>query len=226
MSVLSKISATVSALILSAGFASAATINFNTVNNGFTAAPLTFSNGADSVTVTASRVSTSGALQGGRAHLASFAGTSGGLGICSEPFCNTVTGDEIKGILDQHTIDGKNKGELAILDFGSVFVKLLSVTFSYADRNDQFALLDFATNSFTSGLLTGSSFISTYVFADGASGSKFGFGAIDKKSEFKLQSISYDVIPPVSAVPLPAGGLLLISGMAGLAALRRRRQAA
>lgn len=32
------------------------------------------------------------------------------------------------------------------------------------------------------------------------------------------------VVPPVSTVPLPAGGLLLVSGLAGIAGLRRRKK--
>ena len=35
-------------------------------------------------------------------------------------------------------------------------------------------------------------------------------------------TLNYDVLPAPSAVPLPAGGLLLLSGLAGVAGLRRR----
>ncbi len=62
----------------------------------------------------------------------------------------------------------------------------------------------------------------------GVSSSVFGFGAFEGNDDWKLKKITikYDDLPPggggTPVVPLPAGGLLLLGGLAAFAGMRRR----
>lgn len=63
----------------------------------------------------------------------------------------------------------------------------------------------------------------------GATSDAFLIGASGSGSSFRLASLSFDYTPTVtmvSAVPLPASGLALLGGLAGLGALKRRRRSA
>lgn len=71
------------------------------------------------------------------------------------------------------------------------------------------------------GTITNSTLVSSLNFAGIFSALQLVDGSVGKKGRdgFDIDSVS------VAAVPLPAGGLLLLSGLAGIAALRRRKAA-
>lgn len=54
----------------------------------------------------------------------------------------------------------------------------------------------------------------------------FGIGAAGIHDAFKIVSLTAEYVPPPAPVPLPAGGLLLLSAMGGIAAIKRRRKTA
>ena len=66
----------------------------------------------------------------------------------------------------------------------------------------------------------------TVTFADLPSVLSFGIGASGKHDAFKITGLTAEHIEPPAPVPLPAGGLLLLTAMGGIAALKRRRKAA
>lgn len=223
-----KISLLAAALIgLSVGAASAATIDFN-VDNGWTNGTHTFTNGTSSVAVEAF-LYTRDTLPSlyGNPYLASWSG-SGGLGICS----GALDGNAPGGCADDaYQVDGTDANEVAVLNFGSLLVKLTSITFSNVDRDDRYDVFAFAngtgaaaTESDLTKLLPNNCAICTVSDFVIGQGSIFGIGADSANSEFKITSISFDIIP--SAVPLPAAGWLLFAGIGGLAAVRNRKRAA
>jgi hypothetical protein len=215
-----------------AGAASADTVNFN-VSRSWNAAGQTYG----AVHVTGATQNGAGKINTVGNYVASWSGSAGGLGICNATSTSKCTGstDESYG-KDQHTIDGLNKLDIALLNFGALTVAINSVTFAYWDSEDTFAYGVYSALgagqmplSFASGkdTVTNPS-VKTFTFGVGKdfaalTGSIFGFGADSSKDDFKLQSISYTVIPKVDPVPLPAAGLMLIAGLGGLAAMKRRK---
>jgi hypothetical protein len=134
---------------------------------------------------------------------------------------------------DQHYVDGSGRNDVLSFYF-SVPVKILSLTFSYNDSNDNFAFFfdDDKNGNLTNDLvwknrdIPGSSFYGTYTFAAFSPvtyiGRLFGVGAFDDNDEFKLASISVATIP-TSAVPVPGALPLLLSGLAAFGWFGRRR---
>lgn len=227
------IAATFTASLTLACAASATTIDFN-VGKGWNSAGHSYG-ASNEVWVTGATVDNSGKILTNDEFVASWFGTQGGLGICSASNTYKCTGgtSESNG-RDQHTIDGKTKREMALLDFGLSQVEITSVTFAYWDSLDDFDFgtyvskaLGSAPTSFTANVDSGSnSGLKTFSFSAGELvGSLFGFGANHSSDAFKLQSLTYAVIPPVSEVPLPAAGWLLLAGLGGLGAMKRRKAA-
>lgn len=150
-------------------------------------------------------------------------GDNGGLGIYDCRLSNLC--------LDNSLIDGAGPDEFALLDFGDLVVEITSVTFSYWDINDTFAYGVYDDTSvgttpsvYDDDLGGGANNPYTFAFTGGELvGSIIGFGVDSWHDDFRLQSITFDV---VSAVPLPAGGLLILTGLGGLALVRRRRKVA
>ena len=133
--------------------------------------------------------------------------TGYGLGVCSY--------GGSKGCYESHFVDGYGANEFLKFSFDHD-VTIESIKFKdYGDNyfdltlGDGTNLLDRMYNA--SGL---------YQVATDAMGSMFAIGAFWKGSGFKVQSItvSYDT----SEVPLPAAGWLLIAGLGGLVAMKRR----
>ncbi|MDZ4135000.1 MAG: VPLPA-CTERM sorting domain-containing protein [Paracoccaceae bacterium] len=219
--------ATVAAIAFCESTASAATIDFD-VNKDWTNGAHTYTNGVDSVSVEAflyTKIDLPTLF--GNPYLASWSGDAG-LGICS----GSLSSSEATGCaLDDHQVDGADKNEVAVLNFGSLIVKLTSIVFSNVERDDRYDLFAFAngigaaaTESNLTKLLPNNCSICSVSDFFLAQGSIFGIGADSANSEFKIKSISFEVIP--AQVPLPAAGWMLIAGLGGLAAVRNRAKAA
>ena len=124
---------------------------------------------------------------------------------------------------DNPQIDGWDAQEYVLVDFGKT-VELTSVSFSYADADDAFTMLDGAGNIAVQdqsvGVGTGVYEISTYMFTSVIEGSQFYIGADSWMDDFKLYGIS---AVDISEVPVPAALWLMASGLAGLGFIRRRK---
>ena len=203
-----------------AAAAGAATIQFNE-DRGWTNGSLQFSNGHDSVSVSAYEYFnyTAGLLHSGSStHVASVSGPEGGIGAWScnwNHWCSH----------DNPTIDGRHGNEMVVFDFGNRIVELTGVTLSHADGNDYVDVVVYNNGTRrmpTDGFLDvavadySPQFIS---IASLDTGSVFGVGAYSHGSDFRVQAIHFEV------VPLPAAGWLLLAGIGGLAALKRRKKA-
>ena len=162
---------------------------------------------------------------------------SAGLGACSDlsGSCNS----------DNHQVDG-NGDEIIMLSFsdvnGAKSVTLESATFGAVYPNDDFAFGVYSVISQGTGGVpsffdsheglptgTGPLDLASYVFGDpniaAQTSSIFGFGATGYNDDYKLYSVtvSWDVPDDdMSPVPLPAAAWMLMAGVGGLGALKRR----
>lgn len=153
-----------------------------------------------------------------------WAGSSGLLNDGLATLTQNGNGLGVNGRFDLNPsqIDGFPVGSSEFITFTFArAVNLLTVFFRNVDRNDQFDYSinggDFV-NSVTIGTDTNSfdfnrEGVETLVIR--ASGTLFTDGA--GNDDFSIRKIE------VTAVPLPAGGLLLLGALGGLAALRRRK---
>ena len=146
---------------------------------------------------------------------------SAGLGVCSTP--SVVAGSGCATGIGTNTgddnVSGAQGGETLTLDFGQV-VNLSNLSFNSAQHpplTGQVGLnggiLTIVGGMVTSGqaLLSGSQ---VYNFS-------YLFGANSNDNEFYIASAT-----AVSAVPLPAGMLLMLTGFGAFGAVRRRKNAA
>ena len=212
-------------LTLVASAATAAEIRFDTYK-AWTTGTHTYSNGTESVTAEAKNYDATFLTNlSGNPYLGSWSGSSGGIGICSGTL-DSGTGGCAN---DQHKVDGDSGNEIVLLDFGSLVVKLTSITFAYADSYDKFDVFAFANGTGAAAtdfdvdqpMTCGGSVCTQTNFAIDT-GSIFGIGAFFDDSQWKLQAITFDIIP-TTEVPLPAAGWMLLAGLGGLAAAKRRK---
>ena len=147
---------------------------------------------------------------------------AGGLGVCST---GLTAADQCVVPSD----DNIQLGEAVGINFGTG--DLTQVTFNAEGHNDLPLGVSFLYS--TDGAAT---FTEAFTGADGTwntsqalvdgSGIWFGFGGTNA-DQFYLSSATFDGTPPdgnggPSPVPLPAGGLLLLTALAGLGAARKR----
>lgn len=223
-----RTAAVAAALVCAASVASATTINFN-VDQRFTRGVNTYDSTDGSVTVDVDgvRVVSDGTLN--RTHQLwtgswDNGGVNDGLSVYTCTWRNLC--------IDDPSIDGAGFNEMALLNFGDLIVQITSVTFSLWDSNDSFSVgvydstdLGTTPTDYETGLGAGTTVtdgLYTHVFGPGdLVGSIIGFGTESNTSNILLNSITFDII---AAVPLPAGGLLILTALGGLVLLRRRQQ--
>ncbi|WP_299750953.1 VPLPA-CTERM sorting domain-containing protein [uncultured Tateyamaria sp.] len=212
------------ALAFVGSIASATTINFD-VNEYYTSGTNTYTStdGSVDVAVDGVRVNRFGTITNTENYWTSSwdgPGDNGGLGVYDCRWANSC--------LDNSQIDGAGPDEFALLDFGDLIVQITSITFSFWDNDDTFAYGVYENTAVPStpvvyedNLGGGANNPYTFAFGEGELvGSIIGFGVDSWNDNFRLQNITFDL---VSAVPLPAGGLLILTGLGGLALMRRRR---
>lgn len=185
-------------LAIAAGSASAATFNFG----GSSGATSSKSFTVDGITAvaTAFREGPLGFLQ----FVGNVTQNASGLGVSSFP---DTSGD----------IDGFILKDTLVLTFDQL-VSFSLATFGAVDRQDDWDI--YVDNGSGNWVQVANDITDNPFNFNGGTVKRIAFGADGGDDDFRLSSVQ------VSAVPLPAGGWLLIAGIGGLVALRRKRKAA
>jgi hypothetical protein len=128
------------------------------------------------------------------------------------------------GTHDFDGVDGRYGNDVLVFSFNQE-VQIDSINFTEVDSNDDFAFGSVSGRSFSRSLsyadVDRHTDLTALLSAGSRTGLTFGIGAIGSNDNFRVSSIT------VSAVPLPASGLLLLAAMgAGVGVSRRRKAAA
>ena len=144
----------------------------------------------------------------------SSCGATGGL----REWSNGI-GIQKLGSQDWHTVDGYYSNEFVKLTFDKMMT-LMSTAFSYFGSDDSFWLYTWNGSGwdYEGNFGDGSS---SYTFDGSYTSTMFLVGARGDHDSWKFKGASFDHVTPV---PLPAAGFLLLGGLGGLAALKRRKR--
>ena len=114
---------------------------------------------------------------------------------------------------DDGKLDGAGAKEL-LQFYYSENVKITQVTFALISKKGK-------VTGFVNGTMIGTTLVMPVfnLASFGLTGDWFGAGAPNSKSSYRISSIT------VASVPVPAAGLMLLAGLGGLSALRRKRRA-
>ncbi|PTX55772.1 putative secreted protein [Litoreibacter ponti] len=122
---------------------------------------------------------------------------------------------------DDHRVDG-HWNEALKFDFNGSDVSIASIRFGSYGSNDVFDLFVGDNGQL---LYEGSNEVATWVHLDTETSSLFAIGASENHSAFKVKKLVVNVAEPddnePEPVPLPAGGVLLLTGLAALVARRK-----
>ena len=135
-----------------------------------------------------------------------------------------------KGKRDSWKIDGRGRDDVAVLKFDKS-LSVDSITFGNVGRrsNAKFDIMvssDGGTtwNKIGSNLnRDGKGRVQTYTFQQPVQGSVFAIRAKGNKAAFSIRSVATS-FQDITPVPLPAGGLLLLTGLAGFGVARRKKR--
>ena len=231
---MNKFLATSAAIALSIGAAQAASVTFDLQGSGgsYSSLPssVSLTDAATGLTMTADAKAFRQLHRSGSTILASsdivdakLGQYAGGAGVYNSAADSS------------HTVDGYGWKDFIELSFDQD-VSISSLTFGYFDHYDGFSVL---TDVNGDGQIGAGDTIgarmdipnsgSVFGSVDLLAGDVLGVGAFWKIDSWKLKSVTVNfedntnVQPP--AVPLPAGGVLLLTGLAGLAVARGRKKA-
>lgn len=144
-----------------------------------------------------------------------------GLGGTLRQVDQNLLGLGADGPVDGGQIDGSLGNDVLVFSFSQA-VRIESISFANVDGNDDFAFGSVDGNSFTRFVnfqdVTNPILASSFLSLSQRTGDAFGIGAIGTFDNFRVSGIQ------VTAVPVPAAGLLLGSALLGFGYLRRRRQ--
>ncbi len=190
------LTALIAAVVLSASAASAATVTYNFQASGTNGATINYSSGGVDMTVTGA--------------VGNVAVTNNGLG---------VTGNPEGGRL--------GLGESLTFDFGTTLVDQISgLIFESGGQTEQFGItIGGVSTVFTLPAAAGSSFVNidfTSLIPTGGVSSFTIFGLEPDAAGNRGVKVGEITVNALTAIPLPAGGLLLLSGLGALT-LRGRR---
>jgi hypothetical protein len=192
---------------------SAFAATFNLTGNGGLANSYSFSEDGIDLTITPAAITLGPTIPDDTVATQGQIGQySGGLGI-SQPGS------------DSHQVDGYGVDELLVFAFSET-VQFISAKFTYVGSDDGFEFwFDQGMDSSLNGDYQFTADIPdslVYVLTDTYISDLFGIGAVYKKHDFKLHSITVSPVPLPAALPLFAGAL----GLFGAAGWRQRRKAA